>query len=462
MKKILIYTCIAVLVLNIFFSSNVSSETKDLDVDIHIPNEERQTTKEGKQILVAGIWHQINISMPNQIPRELSLILYKGDSKPSIDNRNKTNYYEWRYDDNAENRWMNITGYDNFSYIKLNKSQKLKNVYSFYIGINEYLPNEPFCKDDWTLEIYENDEKFFSEKIIVEKPTRGLAHSHGDNIYFYVDPYTEMTAGGSDYFTLKNTGNLPFKMSVKYPKFQSIIEFQDFTYYISPHDKANYHLKLHSESWRPQKAKDTQGEAIGRVPEKLIVMDSDAMVVLKSALAVNAPGLHLYVGHSNLEMDENILGSDITFQYKKNLYLNEGEIKNINAYLSGEGTVDLDIWTKDTKNIRILEIRKNDEKINMPIQVVSDIDFEQKFTIKVEAVREGKIGYINYRLDLDNGKTKEFQTKIEVQPPKLNKNPANQEESNIGGNSLTTILVTGALITLFGYMIFTRIRNHGR
>jgi hypothetical protein len=370
---------------------------------------------------------------------------------------------EWEYKQNNPIHWISSIDYNSYDYIDSDKCEKSKNIYNFYVGISDTFPNTPFFNEDWKIEVYENDNKIHSENIFVEKPTKGIAKSHGDVIYFYIDPFTEMTTQGSDYFTLKNTGNVPMNIKVTYHNLEYLIEFTSFTDRIYPSDSANYHISLNSNSWQPQIITD-YGEGIGQIPEDMILDDTDAFVSLKSALAVNAPDIRLFVGHSRHELVENLFDIGLSFQYQKNVNMDEGETKDISAYISGDGHLRLSIWTDDTENIRILKIFKNNEELNSPFDIHSTSTSEQKITVRVEAIREKKSGDINYKLEALDGRSHTYKTHVEINPLSgpINDLTGIKSDSGLGSNTLVTMIVVISIFLVLGYMIISQLRSKRR
>ena len=127
----------------------------------------------------------------------------------------------------------------------------------------------------------------------------------------------------------------------------------------------------------------------------------------------------------------------------------EGEIKDIIVYLSGTGLATLDIWG-DELNIAILKISAKDQT-GTPMLISSTNTSEYAITIRVEAIRENKVGMINYELEVD-GKVQTFTTEINIGPPIAKK----EEGININPTSVFVIL---CIVFLIIYMILSQIRH---
>ena len=152
------------LLLTIFLISILLSPTalaeENIDIEMYIEGAEPRLHGE-KSVIVAGMWNILKINMESDKPRDLQILLFQGDEKP--EKQNPSNYYEWRYDYNSPSHWKSMVEYNNFSYIDKEKCDKINSVYKFCIGISDTFPNKPFYKEEWKIEIYENDKKIHSE-----------------------------------------------------------------------------------------------------------------------------------------------------------------------------------------------------------------------------------------------------------------------------------------------------------
>lgn len=410
--------------------------------------------------MIAGLWNNINIDMKEIGLRNIRLIIYKGDSVPNI--KNASNYYEWTYTENNPEPWQSQVIYNNYTYIDSSKCEKNGAIYSFYVGVRNTLPKDIFSREQWNIKIYSNNDLVYSDFFWLERATYGLARSRGDNIHFNVDPFTEMQSYGSDYFTFRNTGNVPLKINARYPDFLDFVEFINFESHMSPKKNYNFELLVNSGSWQPQRI-IREGTISAEVPGDYIIDDDDAMVYLKTAFKLDLPVLRVFVGHSGYEL-EDILDTGLTFQYKKNVQMYEGEIIDLNAYVSGDGTINLDIWTNDTKNIRILKIFKNDVEITSPFDIISTSTEEQHIVVRVEAIREGQTGDINYDFKTDTGRRANYQTRIIIGPPQEPEKDDSSEKTHLtfGSNTLITGIVVISVLAAIIYMFFSQIKHKRR
>ena len=446
-KNSLILFTVCIIVLLPFFSSVCAED--NVTVNIHILGEGARTRFDSP-VIVAGIWHYINVTLDNQVSLDLILKFYQGDTMPSAGLKDETNYYEWKYNANSQS-WTDEKEYGGYLYINDTNCQKTDNIYSFCAGVKDTLPDITDYYENWTLEIYKDGEQLYSENVVLEKPIIGIAKSHADTIKFNVDPFTETDDEGDDYFIIENMGNIPLDITIDYGAYNDFFEVTDSSKKLSPYSTFNHYVTLHSESWKPGKLIISGiNRATGSISGSLII--TTAAITFNVSQIINAAGLEVSIGHSNYEI-EIISGTNIVFQYEKTLEMKEGEVRDITVYISGEGNVTLDI-SADEVNVAIQKITSKDQT-GTPLTITSTNTSEYAVTIRVEAIRENKVGTINYELTV-NGTTKTYTTSVTIGPP-------SQQETSGEINIPTTAIVVGiCIIFVIGYMVYSQIRHKRR
>lgn len=440
--------CVIVIVIFIIgllplFSSVTADE--DITIDIHMLGESARM-RFGSPVIVAGVWHYINLSFENQPATKIDLVYYKESSMPPIGERDESNYYEWKYDVNTL-EWTDESGYE-YSYLNNANCQKTGDTYSFCVGVSDTLPDITDYYENWTLEIYNDASNIYSEKVILEKPVVGLSRTHADIIRFNIEPFTEMEKIGDDFFIVGNVGNIPLSISVDYGLYNNIIMVSNTSQLLTSDASFNHDVTLDSESWRPG-ILEIPGSISGSIPDFLII--TTAVITFETNITINAANLEVYVGRSDYKI-QPISGTNIVFQYIENLEMNEGEIEEITVYISGDGNAILDI-SSDKINVEILEISSRDQT-GTPLTITSTNSSEYAITIKVEALREGKIGTINYHLTV-GGDTQTYEIQITIGPPLPGKS----------GNieiPLREIAVAIIIFIVIGYIISSQLKHRRR
>jgi hypothetical protein len=398
-------------------------------------------------VFVAGVWHYVNITMTQAVD-ELSLRFYKGDSL-SNENKNETNYYEWRYDRNNAPFWDDISGYS-IKYIKQDLCINRNTVYSFCIGIKDMLPNIVDYYENWTIEVSRDGTTIYSQGIVLEKAKTGISISKPSSILFRVDPFTSMDAQGDTFFKIGNVGNIPFQVDFDQEKY-SDVEITDIDIKFLPDETITHYVIVHSKNWPPG-FKKMNIQLIGSYPQSYFV-DTNATVTLYTSFVIDVPQLVIYVGHSNYQIEE-IDGTDIIFQYLEKLNMYEGEIRDITAYVSGNGAVTVEVQA-DEKNISALTLYDGATETRSPLSFLSTNTSERNIVVTVKALSEGKTGVLTYLVTC-NGVTKTYTTKISIGPP-----AAPDKESGSPASFMQIVVVLVILLVVI-YMIVSYIKNRTR
>jgi hypothetical protein len=367
---------------------------------------------------------------------------------PTESERDETNYYEWKYDTNSETPWIDVQQYAGRVYIQPEKCSLKAFTYSYFLGIKDTLPTQPrFSYKNWTLVVYADEEQIASEDIVVEKPTVGIAKTHGDIIIFNIDPFTEMTATGHDYFRIENTGNIPLIINVDYGSTDEILEYAKFNSRIAPYESGVFDgLRIQSEVWPPG-IQEFEGIVSGEVPNASTIPVTSYS--FDTSVGVAAPTLEMYVAHANYKIET--FSSGITFQYPETLEMDEDETKDINVYISGDGLVDINIRSK---NLSILNIWSGNNEVDPPFTVSSTAISEQIIKIRVQAIRETNAAYLYY--DVNDGQNmKDYKTKISIGPPQ-------SSDSIVTVDNTLIIAIVVVILMVAGYMIYSQMKYRRR
>jgi hypothetical protein len=442
MKIKTLFIAFLVLILNIsvLFSNVTATDTVTIQVNMLDGTE---TTRFDKPVVIAGVWHYVNITIVQNVD-DFTLRFYKGNTPPT-GTKNETNYYEWKYDKNSATEWEDISGYG-MEYIKPEYCGKNDNMYSFYIGLDDTFPNIVGYCENWTGDVYSNGNKLHSEGIVIEKLATGISRSDPSSIIFYVDPFTEMDAQGDNFFKIGNTGNIPLSLELDYEQYAHMIEITDFNQNVSPGEVNTYYVILHSRSWSPG-IREMSIDGVGSYPKTYFI--SNATVALYSAFVIDIPLLVIYVGHSNYKITE-IPDTGITFQHLEQVNMYEGEIRDIKAYVSGNGTVRLEV-SADGQNIRLLKLFDGTTETSSPLNFISTSTSERMINAQIEAISEGTTGILTYMLTCD-GTVYTYTTEVIIGPPSQGGSGISASPDFIGKIIVVIIVLLVVLYMVYSYL----------
>jgi len=433
-----------ILIANIFNYTAIATEEVSLSINII---DQEPHIDQGRYVIVADIWNDIIVSYDTQKYDSISLTIFKGKIEPI--QQNFTNFFSWTYNKINILHWQSDTVYG-AEYLQSESCLITDTFVKFRVGIKDTLPDEIFYQQFWTLQVKVNNVIIHSEEIIVEKPTRGFAKSHGDHISFQVDPFTSLQAKASDYIILKNTGNVPLEISLTYDALDNYLEYIEQAKTISPYCSQTYSTVLNAPSWQPQRIEKT-GLATAKAPSSIIIEDetSGSSISLKTALVIDPPPIHIFVGHSTHVLETLNEKTGFSFQYSKSITIKEGETKTLNAYVSGEGTATIAISVN--KNLNLKSIRLNGNELNTPLKVTSLDDKEQVISFDIQSISENNDGVVYYSIETE-GETQTFSTNVQVIMPIIE-----YDDIVMQGTSIITVFVIIVLILVGAYMLYNHL-----
>lgn len=411
-----------------------SDDTQLIDLSIHIPATE-PITKYGNPTWIRGLWHYVNITLDSEISK-VSIVFYHDNSPIGSDDRDETNYYEWEYNYGVWNDVQHTS-----KYIEENYCTHDVGFYSFYIGIDQYAEI-----GNWSLELYTDNEKLLSRYVYVDKAVTSLTLK-SIPVTIWAEPFTEEYYTSEEGFTIGNEGNVPLRISVNYGDYRDILSTIDFSETLKPGQTAKYWILLHSRSsWEPGKLTIEAGEASVNGDVLYIIPPKRVVNLIESNLSLGLP-IILEIGHIGYRLES--LAGDITFQYVRNVDIYYDEVKDIFAYISGNGDVTVNI---NSANLRILNIFSGGVEVETPFTVRSTNTSEYPIAVRVKGIRANTTAYLYYDLET-GGEHNTFTTTIDVGPPK----PIEETEFDLA--LVMELLIISCIIIVIVYMIFAQIRH---
>lgn len=436
MKKVWIILCVLILQSVVMWSGNLIGEKDNgVGIEIHIPNESPRQAFD-RPVLVAGVWHYVNITL-DQDYSNVSIAAWKGGSAPI--EKDYTNYYEW---------WSGDNWGGNESYIDISKCEQHDTTYSFYIGLDSRA-----MSGNWTFSITADNEPKLNKEIFVEKPISGFAMSSG--IDLRVEPFTAETVSSTpNYLRIRNEGNLPLQMQVRYDKYVERIATSNLlsdgiVAHVMGETKHYVSFNIDTDDWPPQII-DITG-TINATP--LYTIPVPASIAFIPAYEQDFP-VTVFIGHSGYRLGE--MGAGVTFQYKKSLIASWNEKVNLTLYLCGEGTIMFDVGCD---NITLLNVTYENAEKTLPFTILSTNQSEKVVRVCVQATEPSVWGVVHYTLTM-NETSYTYDTAIEVgsKPPGVDE----ESEEEISPLGIWVVLAVIGVVVL--YMVVTHLvrRRKGR
>ena len=421
--------------LSSLFNIVISAEKIEFEeLTIIGPSSESKTHYE-LNVWILGVWQYVNITL-NEYSNEIALVFYYGTIIPDEDDRDETNYYFWRF---KQGNWNDE--FHGSKYIKKDFCSYSNNIYSFYIGTDQWT-----ISGNWTLRIYSEAQQIHAEEIFVENAVidPGLINRLEINI----EPFTDDFYVSEEGFTVQNHGNIPLKLSVNYGKYSDLFETLDFDEVLKPSETKTFRVQLHSQpSWQP-------GEVTIPGDEIKILFDATDFLIpskrvvniLVSKVESGLP-IKLHIGHLNYTLGS--LTKDIYLQYEKEKSVYYNEVGEILAYVSGEGEIIVEITSE---NLEIISIYSGGSEVGSHFSVISKNNSEYSISITFKGLKANTTGKIHYDLET-GGVHNSFYTTIKIgsiRPTKV---------TELDLNIYIEISIIFCIILVLIYMLYIQLKH---
>ncbi len=417
------------------------------ETTLYIPGE-TQRIRAVNPVLVAGLWHYLNVTLIDSQPSKLSVTMYEGGTLPTSGERNENTYYEWEYDNG---NWNEVTEYGGTTYSYINKAncKKTGNTYSFYIGIrSDVVKNtniDAIDYDNWTLEIKADNTVIKNSGLTVEEPVIGFAQQSAE-FYLHCEPFTSTIIKPDHTFGIINPYNIPFTINLTYTQFANRIDTTSVEAIVHPNSTTTNEITINTLQWPPG---TITIEGIVEAIPMYVVQTGDVSLI--TTLVQYFPNIKIFVGHSNYTIYESPT-TDVVFQYEEKLDAEYDEIKDITTYISGNGNASITITCE---NATLLNVFHENTVIDyMSFAIQSTNTSEQPIITQIHFTQENTIAFITYEIEI-NGENLTFTTQITVGPkPPQEEKPAD--------TTLVMIIIGVCIIAVIGYMIYSQMKYRRR
>ncbi len=292
------------------------------------------------------------------------------------------------------------------------------------------------------MEVSTNNELLISQPIYVENAITSLILKTIP-VIFEVEPFSENNYISNDKFTVENRGNVPLKLSVSYGKYENIFSTLNLTEIHKPGEKKRYSILLQSRStWNPGIKQIKAGEVMVKGELQNIISPKSIVYLISSNVSIGLP-INIYVGRSGFIVEP--LVGDIAFQHIDTIDIYYNEIKDIFSYISGNGSVIVNV---SGKNLDIIKILSRGTEVTPPFKVESVYSSEHPIVVRVKGIMPESIALLHYTLEID-GEIEKFSTQINVGSFRIEDEPTFE----------ITIIIGLIIFIVIGYLLYNIIKQ---
>ena len=366
-----------------------------VEITLQIAGERPLLNGEGQPVWIAGLWHQLSLTLPSPLQSSLTLKA----SSPNSQRQDMSSYYLWERDE-ANGTWSDsLYGF----FIRPEFSRSDGQQILLYIGIDAAAIPGP-----WRLEITQDGAPLGDQVLEVRAPQISYGLASADFI-FRAEPFTAAELFSEDlrqYLRIANQGNVPFLLDVSFDRLQNRLSLVNPSDVAHIYDSTRYFLNLNLDPRPPQIIKVT---GVSRV-EITHLIPSPGSSQLVPAIEGEF-SLKVVVGRSGYEVQA--LGN-VIFQTLQSLRADYGSLVTWQVFLTGDQPVSLDV---EVTGARLVGILQDATRLTLPATLTPTPDSELPITLQVMAHVPSTEAEVLFTLRLlDTGEVRTYRTTIAVGP----------------------------------------------
>ncbi len=400
-----------------------ASAAEGVRISLSIPGENPLHNDDGRPVLVAGLWHEISLSLDSPIQDSLTVSASSLDS-PDED---MSGHYIWERDE-VSDRWSDPL-YDFFIIPSLSQSNGQEVL--FHVGIDAAAN-----PGTWRLEVIKDGASLAEELLEVRSPKISYGLSSAD-FTFRAEPFKTAVLSSEDvsqYLRVINQGNVPLLLDVDFDSLKNRLSLVNPSKVAHVYDDKRYYLRLSLDPRPPQIIEVTGTSRL----EVTYIVPSPGSSQLVPAFE-GTFSLKVIVGRSGYAVRP--LGN-IIFQTLESLRAEYGSLVTWQVYLTGDQPVSFDV---DVMDARLVGVSHEGDPLDLPAVLTPSPMAELPVTLQVEADVPSTEAEVIFTIRLlDTGEVKTFRTSILVGP----KPPATLHPSYLW---LFASFISASVLALVGY-----------
>ncbi len=375
-----------------------SAVAQGVEISLNIPGEAPLYDLSGQPVMVAGLWHQLSVSLPSPPTNSVTLRAFL----PGSESEGMSGYYEWVRDE-ADNGWFDPL-YSFF--IRPELSSVAGPQITFHLGIDAAA-----TPGAWTLEVIRDGSLLSAQPLEVRSPEMGFGLSAAD-FNFRAEPFQALdlsSAGLGQYLRVINQGNVPLRFSVSFDRLQGRLSLVNPSEIVHLNADARYFVHLSLDP-RPPQIIPVKG--VSRA-EAIHLIPSPGASRLVPAIEGEF-SLKVVVGRGGYSVQS--FGT-IIFQTLETLRADYGSLVVWQVYLTGSQEVSFDV---DVTGARLVGVLQGEDQLALPAMLRPSPTAEMPLTLQVMTDTPSTVAEVVFTLGFpDTGEVRTYLTTIAVgaRPP---------------------------------------------
>lgn len=336
---------------------------EEVGLDLHVAGESPLSNSLGHPVLVAGIWHDLAVTLPSATQSSLTLEASARDAS----GQDMTSYYRWVRSE-ANDTWSDPL-YGTFVLPSLSSSDG--SVAQFRLGVDaSALPG------DWDLRIVQDGTLLALETLEVREPLVDFGISAAD-FTFRVEPFEPAVVSSEDlsqYLRIINNGNVPLELNVSFDILQSRLEVTNPVDVAHLGEDVRYYLRLNLDPRPPQMI---SVQALAHVNSLYIIPSPGSSQIIPS---FESPfDVEVIVGRTGYQVET--LGN-VIFQTLQELRADHNALVTWQVFLTGSQQVSLDVLVDKAT---LVSVTQGQEELIPPVVLSPTAEAELALTLQVKA-----------------------------------------------------------------------------
>ncbi len=375
-----------------------TSASEGFEINLLIPGEAPVHNGDGQPVLIAGVWHDLSLSLQATVQERLTLEASALESQPG----NMSSHYMWERVE-EDDSWTDLL-YSFF--IRPERSNSTGNQVLFHLGVDAAA-----VPGTWRLSITQDGTPLGEQLIEVRAPRMGYSMSAAD-FNLRIEPFKAATLSTEDtgqYLRISNSGNVPLRLSVTFDALASRLSLVNPSDVVHINSGTKYFLMADLDPRPPQIIKVN---GIARVEVSDLIPSPGASQIVPAIESEFS--LKVVIGRSGYTVQA--LGN-VFFQTIETLRADYGSVVAWQVYLTGDEEVSLDVQVIDAE---LVGVWLGDDPLTLPASLSPSPQTELPLAIQVRASVPSTYAEVHFTLHLmDSGQVQTYRTIIVVgaKPP---------------------------------------------
>jgi hypothetical protein len=372
-----------------------ASAGEGLEVGLQMPGETPLINAQGQPVWVAGVWHDLSVSLESPIQETLAIEA----SALGVPGGDIDSHYKWERNEQTDT-WSDLL-YGLF--IQPERSRSTGDEVVFHLGIDARA-----VAGAWSIIVTQDGALVGDQTIEVRTPRMAYGVSSAD-FNLRGEPFQGVELFSEDrnqYLRIINNGNVPLRLSVTFDRLQSRLRVINPSDVVHVRSDTKYFISANIDP-RPPQIVEVKG--IARVEVSGLIPSPGASQIVPAL--ESEFDLKVIIGRSGYTVQAF---GNVVFQTLDSLRADYGSLVTWNVFLTGDEDVAVDVGVSGAQLVGVFQ---GDTPLTLPALLRPPANSELALTLQVLADQPSTWADVVFALELPRtGEVQLFRTSIIVGP----------------------------------------------